>query len=120
MLRAVLIQALPLLVLGADVTGKWKGETTGRDGRTREVLLDLKADGSKLSGTVQGPMGREFPISEGKVEGDQIRFALNVEFGGNPVKLQYSGKVAGEEIQLKSRREGAPRVNEFTVKRVRP
>lgn len=120
MRRTVLTLVAPLLLVGADVTGKWKGEATGRDGRTREVVLELKTDGGKLSGTMIGPMGREFPISEGKVDGDQISFTVDREFGGTAVKLQYNGKVEGEEIQLKVRRDAAPRVNEFTVKRVRP
>ena len=119
MRRLVLTQVVPLLVWGADVTGTWRGETTGRDGRTREIVLDLKADGSRLSGTMRGPMGREFPISDGRVEGDQVRFVVVFDSGGNDVKLHYTGKLEGDELQMKSQREGTPRVNEFTVKRAR-
>lgn len=100
--------------LAADVTGKWQAEMQGRDGAKRTTTFNLKADGDKLTGTVSNPMG-DREISEGKIDGDNISFVVNVEFNGNAMKMNYTGKVTGDEIQFKM---GAgERTREFTAKR---
>jgi hypothetical protein len=103
-------------VLAADVTGKWVAQVPGRDGQTREVVFNLKADGDQLTGTVTTPRGEQ-QISEGKIGGDQISFAEVLEFNGNQMKMLYKGKVAGDEIKFTRQREGGERVQEFTAKR---
>jgi len=113
----MLTAALALIAgtaLAADVTGKWQAETQGQNGQKRTTTFNLKADGAKLTGTVSSPMG-EREISEGKVDGDNVSFVVNMEFNGNAVKLNYTGKVAGDEIKFK--REMGERVQEFTAKR---
>src|ERR1041385_8246638 len=82
----------------ADVTGKWTAQVPGRGGETREATFTFKADGDQLTGTVTTPRG-ENPISEGKVNGDEISFSQDLEFNGNKVKLLYKGKVSGDEIK---------------------
>ena len=78
------------LALAADVTGKWTAETKGRDGQTRTQTFNLKADGSKLTGSVSmGQMG-EREISNGKVDGDNISFDVNVEMNGNAMTMKYT------------------------------
>ena len=90
---------------------------TGRDGNKREVSMNLKVDGSKLTGTVGGPMG-DTDISDGKVDGDTITFSVVREFNGNQMKMNYTGKVTGDEIAFKVARDGGEgRTNEFTAKR---
>ena len=104
-------------LLAADVTGKWTAEMQGRGGRARTVTFDLKQDGATLTGTVSGPMGRENAISDGKVDGDDISFTVNMEFNGNSMKINYTGKVSGDTIQFRSQREGGERTQEFTAKK---
>lgn len=93
-----------MVAMAADVTGKWSGEMEGRNG-SRTVTFDLKQDGMTLTGTTTG-MGRrggEAPpqeISEGKVEGDNISFAVVREFNGNEFKTMYKGTVSGTEMKL--------------------
>ena len=48
----------------------------------------------------------ESEISEGKVEGDQISFAVVRSFGENEMKILYKGKVAGDEITFTRERQG--------------
>jgi hypothetical protein len=46
-------------LLAADVTGKWVAEQPGRNGGPpRQTTFDLKADGTKLTGTMLGGGGR--------------------------------------------------------------
>ena len=44
---------IAIAAFAADVTGKWVGQVPGRDGQMRETTLNLKADGSNLTGTVK-------------------------------------------------------------------
>lgn len=100
----------------ADVTGRWTAQVPGQGGRTREATFNLKADGENLTGTMSGPMG-DVPISDGKVNGDEISFTVKLNFQGNEVKLLHKGKVSGEEIKFTRQREGGDRTQEFTAKR---
>src|SRR3954449_8322683 len=99
-LRTILTTALVLLVavsigLAADVSGKWSAEVQGRNGQTRTMTMMLKADGDKLTGTVSGMQGRENPISDGKVKGDEISFTVSAETPNGTMKTNYTGKLSG-------------------------
>jgi len=105
------------VAFAADVNGKWVAQVPGRGGQTREVTFNLKADGSSLTGSVTTMRG-DAPISDGKIDGDNISFTQTLEFNGNEVKLLYKGKVSGDEIKFTREREGGQgRVAEFTAKR---
>jgi hypothetical protein len=103
-------------VFAADVNGKWVAQVPGRGGETREATFTFKADGGQLTGSVTTPRG-DAPISDGKVDGDDISFAQVMEFNGNSVKLLYKGKVSGDQIKFTRQREGGERTVEFTAKR---
>lgn len=105
-------------VLGADVTGKWTASMPGRDGQSREVTYNLKADGDTLTGTVTGGRG-DMQISDGKIDGDKISFKTKAEFNGNSFVMVYQGVVSGDEIKFTQTREGNDRSREFTAKRVK-
>jgi hypothetical protein len=106
-----------LTLMAADVTGKWAAEVQGRNGQTRNVSFAFKQDGSTLAGTMVGPMGREVELKNGKVDGDNLSFDVNMEFQGNPVTIHYTGTVEGDSIKMKSQREGSDRAQEFTAKK---
>jgi hypothetical protein len=101
-------------LFAADVNGKWTAEMTRPDGEKRVQTFTFKTEGEKLTGTVASQMG-ERPIEEGKVSGDEISFAVTVEFGGQSRKMMYKGKVAGEEIKFTVGQ--GERAREFTAKR---
>jgi hypothetical protein len=101
----------------ADVAGKWVAQVPGRDGQTRETTFTFKVDGAKLTGTMATQMG-ETQISDGKIEGDNLSFSVQLSFGGNDIKLLFKGKVSGDEIKFTREREGGQgRAQEFTAKR---
>ncbi|MBI4902143.1 MAG: hypothetical protein HY820_00820 [Acidobacteria bacterium] len=120
---------LAVSAFAADVTGKWNAEMPGRDGQTRQVPFNFKADGATLTGTVGG-MGGDTEIKNGKVVGDEISFDVIREFNGNEFKMHYVGKVSGNEIKFKIERPaggpggaqgkggGKRGPSEFTAKRV--
>ena len=106
-----------MVASAADVTGKWVAQVPGRDGQTREVVYNLKAEGAKLTGTMSGPQGADVAISDGKVEGDNIAFSVKLEFNGNSMVRNYSGVVAGDEIKMKSQTQRG--AQEFVAKRAK-
>ena len=112
-----MILPLALMALGADsATGKWELEPAGRQIGTsrptiRPDLLDLKADGATLTGSMthQGFIGTPgatppppvvTPISRGKVDGSHIYFELTRKLGGYSVTTKYEGTVSGDKIDL--------------------
>jgi hypothetical protein len=123
----LLVVALGLFA--ADVTGKWTYEMAGRQGgQPRPVTLNLKADGSKLTGTVSGMMGRggggggtppDMEIMNGKVDGNNVSFETKMEFNGNTRVTKYEGALAGDELKLKVTRDtqNGPQTSEVTAKR---
>lgn len=118
-LSACFVLMAASLVWAADVTGKWTAQVPGRGGQTRETTFNFKAEGSKLTGTVSGMQG-DNPISDGKIEGDNISFTVAVSFNGNEFKFLYKGQVAGDEIKFARTREGGNQPpQEFTAKRVK-
>lgn len=108
---------LGLTAFAADVTGKWTAEMPGRGGNTMTTTITLKADGSSLTGTMSGRNG-DTEITNGKVDGDTIKFDVVREFQGNSVTLHYTGTLSGDNINFKVEREGGEgRAREFTAKR---
>ena len=103
-------------LFAAEVSGKWVAQVPGREGQVREVTFEFKAEGNQLTGSITGPRGKT-EISEGKIDGGEISFVQVMEFGGNPVRLLYKGKVAADEIKFTRQREGGDRTQEFTAKK---
>ncbi|MBK5290560.1 MAG: hypothetical protein JJE04_02565 [Acidobacteriia bacterium] len=89
---------LAVSALAGDVTGKWKGTVETPNG-SRETVLNLKAEGAKLTGTVSGRAG-DTAIQDSKVDGDNVSFSVTRNFGGNEVKSLYKGTLSGAEIKF--------------------
>ncbi len=84
--------------------GTWKWSQPGRNGAPdREFSLTLKADGSKLTGSLTAP-GRgggdpvSTDISNGKIAGDQISFEIVRDTQNGSVTNKYAGKISGDTI----------------------
>jgi len=101
MIRRSLTALIALLVfaavcLAANVDGNWEGTVKTPNGDMALTFV-FKADGAKLTGTVQSPMG-ELPIADGKIDGDKITF--NVDAGGNTIA--HEGKLNGDTMTMHS------------------
>jgi len=89
------------LILGAfvckagGIEGKWKTSMEGPDGKM-EITFTFKADGNVLTGTVGSPMG-DLPISNGKINGNE--FSFDIDMGGNP--MPHKGFLDGDVIKMK-------------------
>ena len=77
-----------------------------------EVLLDLKVEGEKLTGTATMGDGRGYPgsgpIQDGKIEGNRFSFkwtGMVSSAGGVPLRygvpsLTFTGTIDGDEMKL--------------------
>jgi hypothetical protein len=109
----------------ADPAGTWTWSTPGRNGGPDRVsTLILKADAATLSGKVSAP-GRdgspvENPITDGKVDGDNISFSVVRTYNGNSNTNKYSGAVTADKISGKVEsvnRSGEPQSRDWVAKR---
>ncbi len=73
----------------ASVTGKWSGsfDITSANGKVENdtALFTLKQDGSTLTGTAGPNAEKQMEIKEGKVEGQEIQFSVQLAQGGKPL-----------------------------------
>jgi hypothetical protein len=109
---AVLLLAVS--AFAADVDGKWTGNISTPNGDF-PVAFNFKADGPTLNGTMAGPDGGDIAIKDGMIDGANISFWLNIDMGGNALKLTYKGVVAADQIKISGDAGGMP--FEFVVKK---
>lgn len=89
--------SLATVLFGADVSGTWKS-ATGDNGR--QFVFALKSEGNSVTGTMLGTNGKQQPISDGKLAGENISFTVASEWQGQPVTLVVKGKVAGDQMHV--------------------
>ena len=120
-----ILLVLALGAFAADINGKWTFEQAGRQGgNPRTITLNLKSEGSTLTGTVSGMMARgggggDMQISNGKVDGSNVSFETKMEYNGNTRVTKYEGTLSGDELKLKVTREtqNGPMTSDVTAKR---
>ena len=113
----VLLAAFALTASAADVAGTWKATTDTPNG-TFESTFVFKVDGAKLTGTTSSQMMAETALSDGKIDGDNLTFSVNANFNGDEVKLNYKGKVTGNEMKITIEIPGGDRTFELVAKKV--
>jgi hypothetical protein len=95
MVAGGLILVATAMAAAAAVDGRWQGTMSGPNGDFT-LNFTFKADGTKLTGSVETPNGEQ-PISDGKVEGDKISFKTH--FADSVI--DHQGTISGDTIQLK-------------------
>ncbi|MDR3701327.1 MAG: hypothetical protein P4L56_16895 [Candidatus Sulfopaludibacter sp.] len=110
-----LTAAFVLTASAADVAGTWKASVETPNG-TFESTFTFKIDGGKLTGSVASQMG-EAQISEGKIDGDKLSFAVSREMNGETFKITYDGVVSGNEMKLTVHFPGRDEGFEMTAKK---
>jgi len=112
----LLLVIFVLAASAADVSGTWKAAIETPNG-AMETTFQFKVDGNKLTGSTSNQFMGDMPISDGKIEGDDLSFTVNASFNGNDVKLNYKGKVSGDQMKLTLEIPGRDRTIEMTAKR---
>jgi len=110
----MLLAAFPLFA--AEVDGNWAGSLDTPNGPV-EIKFTFKSDGAKLTGSSVSPDGMTMAIKDGKVDGNNISFAVDVDMGGQAMTFPYTGKLEGGELKLHTEFMGMP--FDFTVKKAK-
>ncbi|HLJ75903.1 MAG TPA: hypothetical protein VKT75_00745 [Acidobacteriaceae bacterium] len=109
----IVFSARPLIA-ATDITGTWVGDLSTPDGNTFPLKFNFKQDGSKLTGTVEGPQGDPLAINDGKIDGDKITFTVTF----NDTVIHHEGTIDGDQIKVSSKSDNdqMPPM-QFTLKR---
>lgn len=102
------------------VTGTWKGEFDSQIGQQKYTYV-FKVDGTNVTGTATGEreMGTNtVAITEGKIIKDEITFVEPLKFQDNELRIEYTGKVNGDEIKF-HRKVGDVAEEDFVAHRIR-
>jgi riboflavin synthase alpha subunit len=113
-----LIAALPG-AKAADVSGTWKGAFDFQ-GNTVPLTINLKIDGAKVTGTVEGLPTTPAEIHDGTLAGDTVTFWVNSDYEGQTYKLVYKGKIATDQISFDFGTEDGSWSTPLTVKKGAP
>jgi rhodanese-related sulfurtransferase len=91
--------------LAVSATGNWIWITAGRTNNNvppKENVLSLKAVGATLTGKISAPGTNGLPvdtaITDGRVDGDNISFAVVRQSGTNAVTTLYTATVTSENL----------------------
>ena len=104
------VTLLSVVLLAADIDGKWVLETQGQNGKATQTLT-IKADGGKLTGTMdnQGTaVDGKVDIADGMIDGSKVTFTVTRDLGGMPITRKFSGTMTGTELKLTAETAGAP------------
>jgi hypothetical protein len=99
---AILLLGLPSPLRAADPTGRWKSEFETQAGQMK-YTYQLKTDGDKVAGQAIRNRDGEIAtntITEGKIKGDEISFVEQVKIQDQDVRIEYTGKITGDEMKL--------------------
>jgi hypothetical protein len=113
---AILAFALSLAAFAADPTGKWTATFDTAIGE-QNYTYEFKVDGGKLTGTAKSQFGAA-EIQDGKFSGDTLSFVENVKFQDMDIRIEYKGKIAGDEIKF-TRQVADFATEEIVAKRVK-
>lgn len=97
-----------VFAFGADVDGKWTGSIPGMDGNEMTVQYIFKADGANLTGSTKDMEGKDIPIKNGKIDGNNISFAVTFDMMGQEFTMEYKGVVSANQIKLSFDMMGQP------------
>src|SRR5437588_9453165 len=107
-LVTIVFAALIGAIVGArqspePLTGNWVVRTDNKDGTFRTTYLNLKQQGAKITGTIRVT---QFFYRISESTGGPEGFTLNASMmdGKSERKVQYEGKLVGDELHISTRR----------------
>ena len=98
LMSIALVFAFVTSALAADITGTWKASFDTQIG-VQNYTYTFKVEGSKLTGHAKSEYA-DVDIQDGTIKGDDITFVESFDFQGMPVRIEYKGKISGDEIKL--------------------
>ena len=80
----------------SGIDGQWTGAVDGMDGKPLELNYRFKEEDTRLIGLIESKLGGG-PISDGKIDGNNIEFWLNA---GEGIIILNKGTLSGDEIHM--------------------
>ena len=105
--------------LAADLAGNWAVKEALGDGTVRATYLNLKQEGPHITGTIRATQFY-YRIVESTGGPDGFTLTGSMMDGNNERRVNYEGKLVGEELHLATRRRPDAPVVEMTAHRVPP
>src|SRR5437870_1865450 len=100
---AALLATFALAQKTEQLTGNWVVRTRNNDGTFRTTYLNLKQEGSRISGTIRVTQFF-YHITESTGGADGFTVTASMMDGKTERKVQYEGKLVGDELQISTRR----------------
>ncbi|HTO03359.1 MAG TPA: hypothetical protein VL069_06640 [Opitutus sp.] len=100
---AILALASFNFAIAAELAGKWTTEFDSQIG-PQKYVYEFAPDGDKFTGkaTYDHSMGKgESRLKDIKLENDSVAFVETVSFDGIELVITYSGKISGDQMDLK-------------------
>jgi hypothetical protein len=98
LLALVFLTTTSVFALAADFSGKWTAKFDTQIG-PMNYTYEFHVDGTTVTGTAANDQG-SVDIKDGKIDGDTITFVEVRDFGSNSIKIVYTGKINGEQIEF--------------------
>ena len=81
-----------------SIDGKWEG-SMDMMGQSMKLGYEFKAEGAMLTGIAIAPQGERIDITNGKIDGNNISFDVEVT-GQMTMTVKYKGVLSGDELAL--------------------
>jgi alpha-galactosidase len=104
---------------GDPLTGNWAVKTQNNDGTFRTTYLNLKQDGSKITGSIRVTQFY-YLITESTGGPDGFTLTGSMKDGKNARAVKYEGKLVGDELHILTRRRPEDKRNEMIARRAPP
>ncbi len=108
-----LLFALGAVCTAADVSGNWVGERPRNDGTVQRTYLDLKQDGSRITGEIR-TLEQRLQITDSTGGPDSFTLTGTSQGGNAPRQATYTIKLEGDQLQVT----GQPRRNRPPIQMV--
>jgi hypothetical protein len=99
MKKFLLTLALSLIAVttaaAQNITGEWDA-SMNTPGGPRAFKVIFRQEGTALTGTVKRSAG-DSPLT-GTIDGSAVKFSYAIEYGGNPITMAVTAKLAGDEM----------------------
>lgn len=98
---SLILACLSVSLLSADTAGVWQGQLImagARGEQSRDVVLKLAVNGSRLTGTMTAD-GETAEILDGTVKGDEVSFAITSGADNIP-RFIFNGSAVGDTLTL--------------------
>jgi hypothetical protein len=107
-----------MTAMAADVTGKWSGTFSPEGQDPSGAFVVLKQSGTTLTGTAGPDEGQQWPLANGKIQGNKITGEVTSPEG---MIFKLDLVVEGDQIKgdVNATRDGQPMKAKVDLKRVK-